>query len=369
MTIAINLTNFVSGASKVHICEQFERLAMSRPDDQFIFITTRNQKSESVPVANITYITSGFSATSALLWKFWYSYRLPALAKKHKASVLVNTDGVCSLHTRLPQCLFVTDIAFINPASHLAGKHYKYLQKNTPQFLKKSATTIVSTQSLQNKIAEYYNVSKDKLVIVPMSVSPLYKSLQWEEKEKVKDNFADGREYFLFNGPTNNQGNIINLLKAFSLFKKRQKSNMQLLITTQQSMVKNGLTESLKNYKYRDEVKLLFSRPDIEVARITAAAYAFVYPVFIESFPVEPLQAIQCETPVIASDINILREIAGDAAVYINPEDVPGIAEKMMLLFKNESQRDELINNGRSLVKEYQQANHVDLLWRAITSI
>jgi len=368
MNIAINLTNFISGLNKDHIHEQFERLAAGRPADQFVFIIANNQKFESTGVTNITYVKSRLNSTASLLWKPWYSYRLPALAKKHKASVLVNTDGVCSLRTKIPQCLFITDISFIRPELNLQKKYYRYLKKNTPDFLAKAATIIVSTHALQNEISAYYNISKGKIIIVPISINPYYAPLHWEEKESLKENFSEGKEYFLFNGTTNKNGNLINLLKAFSLFKKRQKSNMQLLITTSNTSGKNDLIESLKTYKYRDEVKLLFCPSDMEVAKITASAYAFVYPVLIENFPLVPLQVIHCETPAILSDTCTLREIAGDAAVYINPEDVPGLAEKMMLLFKNETQRAELINKASSLAKQYQQNNPVDLLWQAITN-
>ena len=54
--------------------------------------------------------------------------------------------------------------------------------------------------------------------------------MDWEEKELIKEKYADGKAYFLFSGDINQRSNLINLLKAFSFFKKRQKSNMLLLI-------------------------------------------------------------------------------------------------------------------------------------------
>ena len=54
--------------------------------------------------------------------------------------------------------------------------------------------------------------------------------ISFEKREKVKEEYADGNEFFLHAGNINEDKNLMNLLKAFSAFKKRQRSNMQLLI-------------------------------------------------------------------------------------------------------------------------------------------
>ena len=366
MIIAINLTNFISGASKDLVYTQFERLAVSRPEDQFIFIITKNQELPLVLTGNISFVISTPKANTILLQNLWYDYTLPALVKKYKAAVLVNTDGVCSLRTKTRQSLFITDIGFINTGNNLLNKYHRHLQKKTPAFFKKATNIITSTRSLQKEIEAHYKNAEEKIITVPLSISEKYQPLDWKEKEDVKDTFAEGKEYFLFVGEIGERTNLVNLLKAFSFFKRRQKSNMQLIIAVRQAANNNAFTESLKTYKYRNEVKVLFNLPDEKITKLTAAAYAFVYPVWYDNFPFAPLSAVQSGAPLILSGTDVFKEIAGDAALYVQPDNIEDIAQKMMLLFKDETQRNELIRSGKEQAIHYQQNNHADLLWRAI---
>ena len=68
-----------------------------------------------------------------------------------------------------------------------------------------------------------------KLHVINPGIDEIFKPLDWEEKEIIREKYAEGKAYFLFSGDINRRSNLINLLKAFSFFKKRQKSNMMLL--------------------------------------------------------------------------------------------------------------------------------------------
>jgi glycosyltransferase involved in cell wall biosynthesis len=365
MTIAINLTSFISGGRKDLIYTQFEKLALSRPEDQFIVIVSKEESQDISPAANITLVKTGIIVNTKLSWKFWYDYTLQKILRKYQASILINTDGACSLRSTIPQCLYLTEVDFIDADERSHKKMKGYLQKHFPQFLTKASIIITTSQYLKEQISRKFLSVQEKMVNVPIIVNPEYQPLNWEIKETIKDKYAEGKEFFLYNGEMDQPGNIINLLKAFTHFKRRQKSNMQLLITTH-SPAQNTIVESLQTYKYRNEVKLLFDLPHKEVAEITAAAYAFVYPVLQDNFPVVLLQALLCGTPLIVSNTPIFREISGEAAVYVDPPNIGEIAENMMLLFKNERQRNEMIQESQGLAAEIKQVDSADVLWKAI---
>ncbi|MEO7045131.1 MAG: glycosyltransferase, partial [Ferruginibacter sp.] len=132
-----------------------------------------------------------------------------------------------------------------------------------------------------------------------LKLQPFYTEvLKWTEKELVKIEFAKGMEYFVFAGDLDERFDLLTLLKAFSLFKKWQQSNMQLVIVGNKTSVTSPLSEKLASFKYRDDVHLLVNQTTAKVQRIIAGAYAFVYPVLYEYFPITILQAMQAEVPV-----------------------------------------------------------------------
>ena len=103
-----------------------------------------------------------------------------------------------------------------------------------------------------------------------------------------------------------------------------------------------------------------------DLAKITAAAYALVYPVLYTDFSLPVLQAMQCNVPVVASNTGALPSICGDAALYTNPNDFKDIAENMMLVFKDEDKTAAMVSAGKVLLQQYNSDKSADLLMQSI---
>ena len=293
---------------------------------------------------------------SVLLKKLWYDYKLPSLFKKFKIDVFVNFDNICSLKTKLPQILLVPDIS----------SFLSLPKKKSLPFLEKATSIISFSQTHKNDICKKFNEAENKTTVIYTGPSGDFIPIETTETEDTKEKYAEGKEYFLFNGEINTGNNLINLLKAFSFFKKRQKSNMQLVICTKYVLPSNAFVESLKSYKYRNEVKLLIGLPQSEIVKITASAYVFVFVTNENNNYLQLLQAMQSNVPAIVSNLLMMNEICGDAVLYTDPVVFENIADKMMLLFKDENKRNELIRDGKNQSGQYSAELTSDLLWQNI---
>ena len=140
---------------------------------------------------------------------------------------------------------------------------------------------------------------------------------------------------------------------------------MQLIISSKAVSPNHPFLVNFKRYKYRNEVSLLMDLPEAELALITAASYAFIYPAVYEDTTLLHLRAMQCEVPVITTNTKAISDIAGDAALYANPADFEDLADKMMLLFKDENKRSELINHGKLIIEKINKTE--DPLWKSIS--
>ena len=171
--------------------------------------------------------------------------------------------------------------------------------------------------------------------------------LSWPEAESIRTQYSAGKEYFLFTGDIDAPHRLIELLKAFSLFKKRQQSNMQLVIAGYSTAWTDGFEEKLLTYKYRADVIVLKDPEYAEIIRLAAAAYAMVYPANGPMLPLSLLMGVQGGTAVIASDIPINHEWT-DAAEWIdNSRLEEGFAQAMMLLYKDESRKQQLLQKAK----------------------
>ncbi len=351
-----------------YVKEIFSRITLKHPEHEFIFVFDRPYDAKFIFGPNITPIIVSPPARHALAFKYWYDVKAPLALRPFKPDIWVQPYGFCSLTSKIPQVLIIHDLAFRHYPKFIAWHHRWYYQHYTKKFLQKAKSVVtVSDYSKQDTIQQYKLADK-KIDIVYGAAKKDFVPLSWHEKEQVKEGFAEGREYFLFTGGIHPRKNLMNLLKAFSLFKKWQHSNMKLLVAGRLAWQYDEITEKLKTYKYRDDVVLLGYLPDEQLARITAAAYALVYPSFFEGFGLPIIEAMQCELPVITSNTGSMPETGGEAALYADPNDPEAIAKQMLRIYKDEALRERLITAGKIQAAKFSWDKAADQLWQIIVS-
>ncbi|MEP7236688.1 MAG: glycosyltransferase family 1 protein [Ferruginibacter sp.] len=343
--------------------EILEHVTRKFPEHQFLYVFDKPYVANRNFAKNVTTIVAGPETGSSLRLQYWFNYKIPAVLRKHKADVFVSMEGICSLRTKKPQCLLITDLTFLQQPQLLKRSQVKFYKKLMPAFLAKAKTIATVSEFSRSVIIDQYKINTADVVVINPGINEIFKPVDWEEKELIKERYAEGKAYFLFSGDIDQRSNLINLLKAFSFFKKRQKSNMLLLIA---GNADEGFKKELKNYKFREEVKLLENLQTPELAKITAAAYALVYPVLYADLALPPLQAMQCGVPVVVSNTGSLPSICGEAALYVNPGDSQNIAENMMLVFKDEDKAKAMIQAGKAMLQQYQWDKSTDLLMQCI---
>lgn len=369
VVIAIN-TRILSGdnAAAKLLTDYFISIAASNTAHQFYFISN-NEKLPASFLSNVKYIAIKQQSANPLFWKLWYNYKLPAALKKIKADVLVSADGIGSLRTKLPQCVCVNGLAFLLHPEWYSKNYVRFINANMPASFQKAKQIFAFSNVVKNEIAKQFKVGEEKIITASFFINKTATPLSSEENEAVKQKFADGNEYFLFYGAIHSRSNLTNLLKAFSLFKKRQKSTMQLVLVTDSIPAKNAFVESLLLYKYRDDVKMYEINNDKEIARLVAAAWCCISLSPWHSDIIFLQNALQCQVPVIAGNSSQAKELLDGAALYSNPDIIESIAEKMMLVYKDEALSNQLVSEGKRLLAANNKTKLHEYLWQHIVSI
>lgn len=371
MRIAINAGSFKSHQgdnNKNLFTNILLPLAFSQPKSTFIFLFNTTPSEAIHFPENAISAVIGPEAKSPVKNKIWYQLKIPMALKKYKADIFITTN-YCSLKTKTPQLLISPDLTFINQPSFVNKKHLSFYKKYTPLFLNKAAAIVVHSLFSKNQLIDRYKINEQKINVFPIGPDNEFIPLEYEEKELIKEKYAEGNEYFIYKGFIGQQQNLINLIKAFSAFKKRQKSKMQLIIAGTPGIGYEEFLASLKGYRFKSELKILMDVTKIEIAKITASAYAMVYVPPFETSSAVPLEAMKCDVPVIASSTGALPEFCGDAALYADPADFKNIAENMMLIFKDEKRRKELIEKGKALTMKFSGEQNLNTLFEIVKNI
>jgi len=369
MKIAVNtrvlLKDHLEGVG-YFIQEVFRRLAAAHPEHHFYFLFDRPYDERFVFGPNVTPIVVGPPARHPVLWRIWFDIQVPLVLRKIKADVFVSPDGFASLTTRVPQCLIVHDLGFLHQPDAYRKIHLGYLRRQLPLFVRKTKHIGTVSEFSKKDLQQHYRLPDTKLTVVYSAVKDGFAPLSWEERSAVKQQYTGGQEYFIYAGALQPRKNLINLLKAFSIFKKRQKSSWKLVLAGRLAWKNDEFLKLLETYKYREDIVLTGYVEEDALKKLVASAYALVYPSFFEGFGVPVLEAMKCGVPALTSENTSMAEICGDAALYFDPREPASIAGELMHIYKDEDGRRELIEKGFEQAAQFSWERTADGVWACI---
>lgn len=346
--------------------ETFKVLVQQYPQHQFYFIFDRPTSNLFINQTNAHQIILSPAARHPLIWKWWYNFKIPILLKKIKADVFVGSNGFCSLNTSIPQLLIIHDLGFLHYAKFYKNSHVQFYKRNTPLYLKKAKSIATVSKFSANDIINHYKINPVKVHVVSNGIRKIFQPTSQKTKSETKEIYTQGKEYFLYVGAIHPRKNLINLLKAFSIFKKRLKSNMKLVLAGRIAWKNEEFLELVNTYKYKEDVVITGYLQDEVIVNLMGSCYAFVYPSLFEGFGIPVIEAMQMKAPVLTSEKSSMEEITEEAALYFNPNDVDDIADKMMMIYKYEDIRNKLIEKGSDIASRYSWMKTADLMWNCI---
>ena len=139
---------------------------------------------------------------------------------------------------------------------------------------------------------------------------------------------------------------------------------MQLLFLFDAS-VKERQVKDIDHYKYREETRMVFTDDNATRLALIGAAYTAIHLPAFDKYEVSSMEALQCAVPLISMETPFCRASFEAAALYCTANE-KDLSEKMILLYKDENYRNQLIENGNSWVKASVEKNSADSIWNAL---
>jgi glycosyltransferase involved in cell wall biosynthesis len=342
------------------------RMVEEQAEHRFFFVSDEPLNLDTALPSNVTTSVLGPASRQLLLQKYWLDVRLPLWLRKIKADVLISLDGMASLTTRVSQCLVVPDLRYLQEPNTYSKVQRAFYKRLMPRFLKKASRIIVPSAFLRNELAMHYKVEADKTCQLAYAVPGWFCPISYEKKESIKALFTQGQEYFLYKGPIHEEYNLVNLLKAFSFFKKRQQSSWKLVLAGTFKQGKNTFQQLLETYKYKDDIVVTGSLSPKEEAEIVAAAYALVSPARSEVVDAAVWEAMQCEIPAMVATTATNKELFGEGVLFFRGDDSADMAEWIMHLYRHESERTVFIERGKEVVQALSWEQATATLWACV---
>ncbi|WP_077152330.1 glycosyltransferase family 4 protein [Halorubrum tropicale] len=275
-------------------------------------------------------------AASGLRAQFWEQVTLPRVLRHHNVDLCHSTAGVSPILADIPTVVTVHDISPITHPEWFSRRYATLYRVLTPLALKSA-----------NHVVTISNFSKSEITAtypwISGSVSSVYNGLT-PIPEHATECVADVEQgsYLLFVGSINPRKNITRLLDAYAQYRDRVDNPLPLVIAGSQRDVFAAIDRPPI-----DNVHTLGFVSDEKRNWLYHNSTALLFPSLYEGFGLPIIEAMDCGTPVLTSDRGAMAEIAGNAAVLVDPTDVDAISSGIEQIATNSSFRRSLIESGR----------------------
>lgn len=207
---------------------------------------------------------------------------------------------------------------------------------------------ICVSEHVRDVILERFDVPEDRLTVIYHGVNPTFKRYPADQAaELVATKFGIRDPYILFVGKLVAQKNIGRLLEAYDRFRKRNGNDVKLVLVGRTYAGLNSEFEStMARLNFGDSVIQLGHVNNYDLPPLYGAAQMFAFPTRYEGFGIPILEAMSCGVPVLTSTTSCVPEVAGDAAILIDPYDVEAIEDGMSRICSDPALRDDLKQRG-----------------------
>lgn len=367
--IAVNtrlfLSNRLEGISRFG-WEVLQRMVLRHPEIHFSFLFDRAYDPSFIIADNITPYVIPPQARHPLLWFAWFHYQLPRKLDKIGADLFFSPEFYLSTHPTIPQIPVFHDLAYEHYPQDLKPFASWYCRRYSPRFAERAAHILTVSSFSKTDLVERYQLAPEKISVVYNGASPHFKPLSVAEQQVVREQYSEAKPYFHFVGTLNPRKNIENLLRAFDQFKTQTEAPHRLLIVGRKGWKYQAALDAYGNMIHKESVSFTGFVPDNELPKIYAASEALCYTPYLEGFGIPLLEAMQCETPIICSDRTSMPEVAGKAALLVNPFSVESITQAMIRIYREPALRNDLLQKARVQRQRFSWDQTYDRVWTAI---
>ncbi len=195
------------------IVETIPHVIRQQPNNRFCIITDGKPSAQLTFPDNIETMITKPPPQNTLLNKLWWDVKLPAVLKKIKTHLFISFANNCSLTAAIPQFVVIDDA-----------------EKLRSSCIKKVQLVFVMSESIKAQLIKRHKAAHEKIIVIYPAPGTCYSPADANKREDVKASYSESKEYFLYNSRFKKQEDLIDLLKSFSHFKKRQQSNFKLLL-------------------------------------------------------------------------------------------------------------------------------------------
>jgi glycosyltransferase involved in cell wall biosynthesis len=349
--------------------EMVSRLVRNHPEHEYLFLFDRAFDPAFVYSDRVTPQVLFPPARHPLLFYAWFEHAVPRALKQWGADVFFSPDNFLSLSTKVPTLLTIHDLVPLQMPEQVKWIHRIYYQRYQRRYAERADHLLTISEHIKQTIMELCGVPAPRISVAYNGCREAFLPVDAPTQAAVRARFSDGQPYFFYTGAIHPRKNIPRLIRAYAAFRQRTGARVLLLLGGRMAWHTGEVTDAIANSPYQTDIRVLGYVPDQDLPLLMGAAHALAYPSLSEGFGLPVLEAMRCHVPVLTSNVTALPEVAGDAALLVNPTDEQAIAQGLVDLWENDTLRRRLVEKGQAQQAKFQWDTAAETLHTCLANL
>jgi glycosyltransferase involved in cell wall biosynthesis len=257
-------------------------------------------------------------------------------------------------HYILPPLVRCPSVVTIHDCIHLMFPQYlpnrwslAYARTSITLAAKRSTRVLTVSESSKRDILRYVDIPPGKIDVIYNAYDERFRDEPNEEVvARVRERFQLEDQFVLYAGNVKPHKNLERLIEAFHLVRSRGLDHLKLIMIGDEISRYTSLRRAVHRHQLHKYVRFLGFLPLDTLAVLYRLAGVFVFPSLYEGFGLPPLEAMASGTPVVTSNVSSLPEVAGDAAILVDPYNAASIADGIFRVLTDDSLRLDMKRRG-----------------------
>lgn len=330
---------------------------IDQENEYFIFVSEENRKLYDLEQGNFHYVTCWASNERRNLRIATQQLQSPLLVKKYGLDVFNSPGNTAPLLLTCPSVLTIKTMHHLHFGKEIGWSRTWFRRAMVYASARRATLIIANSQSNRDDIVNSLGVPAERVVVIHEAVDR--RCFRTDLPTAVMESYLGARgikrPYILNVSSIWRYKNQVSLVRAYAQLVREQDIPHQLVLVggSDQPDYAAEVRAAVSQSGLEERVCFTGFIPHSELAYLYCGATAFVYPSLFETFGLTLLEAMACGVPVICSDSSSLPEIAGGAALLVNPERAEDIAAAIWEIVSNQSLRYALVGKGFRRVGEF----------------
>jgi GT2 family glycosyltransferase/glycosyltransferase involved in cell wall biosynthesis len=334
-------------------------LSIDKKSKYFFYQYSHYKIIKPIESQNAQYIIPKFQSEGRTARIFWEQFIFAKKIKDNKIDVFHGPSFMIPFFLDCPSIITVHDLTFLHYPKGFTFPTLLYYKTFFRYSLKKASMIIADSKATKQDLMKYCGMHPNKIKVIYLGVDNQFTIIDDKKrKESVVKKYMLPEFFFLFTGLLSPRKNVEGVIQAYAQLMKDEKNiQHKLVIVGNKGWLYEPIFELVKKLQIEDKVIFTGYVDTEDLPVFYNLAEALLFPSFYEGFGLPILEAMACGCPVITSNISSMPEVAGEAAILINPRNICEIQEGMKTIISDKEVKTRLIKRGLEQVKGFSWEN------------